>query len=638
MNSVSSARVDARGTLAANAVNASAVSIIKGCVTPGDVYNPAGIMLGNLRALFGVMIDIALLRRGPENLPTSTALMAIAIAFNLAVSAIMAVVDAERAAPLAAALAVGTAVTLLWLRVALRSRNKRERFVQTITAMFGVNALFVPAMIPLAGAMLPYMEKRGSGNAAAVRAPHPHRSSNLGGGRAGAHRARRVRMALLRFDRLHLRTEFAGAWFSGSWSAPRSDPLRRIQMHVHILGICGTFMGGIAAIAKAAGHRVTGSDKNVYPPMSTQLEALGIELIQRLRSRAAHATPRCRRGRQCHDARRAGDRGAARQRHSIHVRPRVARARSAARRARARRRRYARQDHDLEHARVDPRIRGSRAGFPDRWRSRELFRQRAARRARSIFVIEADEYDTAFFDKRAKFVHYRPRTAILNNLEFDHADIYEDLGAIQRQFHHLVRTIPASGRILWNRRDANLAAVLAMGAWTPRDSKVSGGRAGRRGAELVAGCSGEAPRTFPSSTCSRAAGPLGTVRWTLARRAQRGECARGDRRRASRRVSPVTSPSRRSRSSRRQAAHGTARRSAGIAVYDDFAHHPTAIASTIDGLRRKVGSKRIVAVLEPRSATMRMGVHRDTLGAFARPRRTRCGCSRHRISAGTPMR
>ncbi|HET9862198.1 MAG TPA: UDP-N-acetylmuramate:L-alanyl-gamma-D-glutamyl-meso-diaminopimelate ligase, partial [Steroidobacteraceae bacterium] len=226
------------------------------------------------------------------------------------------------------------------------------------------------------------------------------------------------------------------------------------------------------------------------------------------------------------------------------------------------------------------------------------------------FVIEADEYDTAFFDKRAKFVHYRARTVILNNLEFDHADIYEDLGAIQKQFHHLVRTVPATGCILWNATDANLAATLGMGVWTPRE-----GFAREAAGGITWSLDQPEGGDFSKFVVLEAGRPVGTVRWDLmgAHNAENALAAIG----AARHVGVSVSQSIAALAEfkgvkRRMELRGEV---AGIAVYDDFAHHPTAIASTIDGLRRRVGERRIVAVLEPRSATMRMGVHRDTLAS-----------------------
>jgi UDP-N-acetylmuramate: L-alanyl-gamma-D-glutamyl-meso-diaminopimelate ligase len=228
---------------------------------------------------------------------------------------------------------------------------------------------------------------------------------------------------------------------------------------------------------------------------------------------------------------------------------------------------------------------------------------------RKFFVIEADEYDTAFFDKRAKFVHYRSRTVILNNLEFDHADIYENLGAIQKQFHHLVRTVPASGRILWNAADANLAAVLDLGAWTPRESFARA-----PGSDVAWSLDIEEGGDYSKFVLLESGKPAGTVRWGLlgAHNAENALAAIGAARHAGVSVTQsIAALAEFKGVKRRMELRGEVQ---GVAVYDDFAHHPTAIASTIDGLRRKVGDRRIVAVLEPRSATMRMGVHRDTLG------------------------
>jgi UDP-N-acetylmuramate: L-alanyl-gamma-D-glutamyl-meso-diaminopimelate ligase len=227
---------------------------------------------------------------------------------------------------------------------------------------------------------------------------------------------------------------------------------------------------------------------------------------------------------------------------------------------------------------------------------------------RRYFVNEADEYDTAFFDKRAKFVHYRSRTLILNNLEFDHADIYEDLAAIRKQFHHLVRTIPSGGRILWNASDENLKATLAMGAWTPLE-----GFARVPGPEASWSLDVEEGGDFSKFVVLEGGRPQGTVKWPLlgAHNAENALAAIGAARHAGVPVlQSIAALAEFTGVKRRMELRGEVR---GISVYDDFAHHPTAIASTIDGLRRKVGSKRIVAVLEPRSATMRMGVHRETL-------------------------
>jgi UDP-N-acetylmuramate: L-alanyl-gamma-D-glutamyl-meso-diaminopimelate ligase len=378
-------------------------------------------------------------------------------------------------------------------------------------------------------------------------------------------------------------------------------------MHVHILGICGTFMGGIAAIAKAAGHRVTGSDRNVYPPMSTQLEALGIELTSGFE--AAQLTPRpdvvvvgnvMTRGVPVIEALlesgipyASGPEWLAREVlrgvHVLGVAGTHGKTTTSSMLA-----------WILEHAGLEPGF--LIGGVPGN------FSISARLGARKVFVIEADEYDTAFFDKRAKFVHYRPRTVILNNLEFDHADIYDNLGSIQRQFHHLVRTVPASGRILWNASDANLAKVLDMGAWTPLE-----GFAREAGDKVAWSLDLPEGGDFSKFVVLEGGRPLGTVRWDLlgAHNAENALAAIGAARHAGVSVDRAIAALAGFKGvKRRMELRGEVR---GIAVYDDFAHHPTAIAYTIDGLRRKVGGKRIVAVLEPRSATMRMGVHRDTL-------------------------
>ncbi|HEU4780282.1 MAG TPA: UDP-N-acetylmuramate:L-alanyl-gamma-D-glutamyl-meso-diaminopimelate ligase, partial [Steroidobacteraceae bacterium] len=378
-------------------------------------------------------------------------------------------------------------------------------------------------------------------------------------------------------------------------------------MHVHILGICGTFMGGLAAIAKAAGHRVTGSDKNVYPPMSTQLEALGIELISGFEASQLSPKPDVvvvgnvmTRGAPVIEALLESNipytsgpewlaREVLRDVHVLAVSGTHGKTTTSSMLA-----------WILEHAGLNPGF--LIGGVP------ADFSVSARLGGRKYFVIEADEYDTAFFDKRAKFVHYRSRTLVLNNLEFDHADIYENLGAIQKQFHHLVRTIPGSGRILWNAGDDNLQATLAMGAWTPLE-----GFARVPGRNAAWSLDVEDGGDYSKFVVLEGGKPVGTVKWSLlgAHNAENALAAIGAARHAGVSVAQSIGALAEFKGvKRRMELRGEVR---GISVYDDFAHHPTAIASTIDGLRRKVGGKRIVAVLEPRSATMRMGVHRDTL-------------------------
>src|SRR5690349_10772583 len=378
-------------------------------------------------------------------------------------------------------------------------------------------------------------------------------------------------------------------------------------MHVHILGICGTFMGGIAAIAKAAGHRVTGSDRNVYPPMSTQLEGLGIELTSGFDAAQLKPAPDVvvvgnvmTRGVPVIEALLESGipytsgpewlaREVLRDVHVLGVAGTHGKTTTSSMLA-----------WILEHAGLDPGF--LIGGVPGN------FLVSARLGGRKFFVIEADEYDTAFFDKRAKFVHYRSRTLILNNLEFDHADIYENLAAIQKQFHQLVRTVPGSGRILWNAGDANLTATLAMGAWTPLE-----GFARAPGAEAAWSLDQPEGGDFSKFVVLEGGRPVGTVRWNLlgAHNAENALAAIGAARHVGISVSQsIAALAEFKGVKRRMELRGEV---GGIAVYDDFAHHPTAIASTIDGLRRKVGDKRIVAVLEPRSATMKMGVHRETL-------------------------
>jgi UDP-N-acetylmuramate: L-alanyl-gamma-D-glutamyl-meso-diaminopimelate ligase len=385
-------------------------------------------------------------------------------------------------------------------------------------------------------------------------------------------------------------------------------------MHVHILGIAGTFMAGVAALAKAAGHRVTGSDQNVYPPMSTQLEALGIELIEGYA--ASQLTPRpdvvvvgnvLTRGQPVIEALLESDipqssgpewlaREILRGRWVLAVAGTHGKTTTASVLA-----------WILEHAGLAPGflIGGAPANFESS----------ARLGATPFFVIEADEYDTAFFDKRAKFVHYRPRTLVLNNLEFDHADIYENVAAIERQFHHLVRTVPGSGRIVWNAADAHLARTLAMGCWTPCE-----GFAAAPSAAQALWTSRPAPGVTDGSSFDVLEGATlhGRVQWSLigGHNVANALAALAAARHAG---VPVARGI--------EALHffqGVARRMqvrgavGGIVIYDDFAHHPTAIQTTLAGLRARVNGARIIAVLEPRSQTMRMGVHRDALApAFA---------------------
>jgi UDP-N-acetylmuramate: L-alanyl-gamma-D-glutamyl-meso-diaminopimelate ligase len=385
-------------------------------------------------------------------------------------------------------------------------------------------------------------------------------------------------------------------------------------MHVHILGIAGTFMAGVAALAKAAGHRVTGSDQNVYPPMSTQLAALGIELIEGYA--AAQLVPRpdvvvvgnvMTRGLPVIEALLESDiplssgpewlaREILKGRWVLAVAGTHGKTTTASLLA-----------WILEHSGYAPGflIGGAPANF-----------EASARLGREpFFVIEADEYDTAFFDKRAKFVHYRPRTLVLNNLEFDHADIYEDVAAIERQFHHLIRTVPGTGRIVWNAADTHLARTLAMGCWTPCE-----GFSGRSPAAAALWTSRPAPGVTDGSAFEVLEGAKshGRVQWSLigAHNVDNALAALAAARHAGIPVAQgIEALGSFKGVARRMQVRGEVD---GIVVYDDFAHHPTAIHTTLAGLRARVNGARIIAVLEPRSQTMRLGVHRDVLApAFA---------------------
>jgi UDP-N-acetylmuramate: L-alanyl-gamma-D-glutamyl-meso-diaminopimelate ligase len=375
-------------------------------------------------------------------------------------------------------------------------------------------------------------------------------------------------------------------------------------MHLHIIGICGTFMGGIAALARAAGHRVTGSDANVYPPMSTQLEAQGIALIDGFDPSQLDLKPDVvlvgnvmSRGNPLIE--RLLDSGLPFASGPQWLADNVLRGREVAAVAgtHGKTTTSSMLAWILQDAGFEPGF--LIGGIPAN------FGASAHAGKGSVFVIEADEYDTAFFDKRAKFVHYWPRHLLLTNLEFDHADIYPDLASIQRQFHHLVRTVPASGRITWNAGDAALRATLAMGSWTPLVEFARETAAEWR-VRLVSN-DGAAFEVLHRDAAA------GLVRWPLIgmHNVENGlaaiACASGMG------VAPSRSAEALGRFTgvrRRLELRGEVQ---GIRIYDDFAHHPTAVAMTIDGVRRQPERGRIVAVLEPRSNTMRLGVHRAEL-------------------------
>jgi UDP-N-acetylmuramate: L-alanyl-gamma-D-glutamyl-meso-diaminopimelate ligase len=371
-------------------------------------------------------------------------------------------------------------------------------------------------------------------------------------------------------------------------------------MHIHILGICGTFMGGIAVIARQAGHKVTGCDANVYPPMSTQLQAQGIELIEGFDAGQVNLKPDLfvignvvTRGNPLMEE--ILNRGLAFISGPQWLYENVLRGKwvLAVAGTHGKTTTTSMLAWVLEHAGLEPGF--LIGGIPLN------FGVSARVTASSFFVIEADEYDTAFFDKRSKFVHYQPRTAILNNLEFDHADIFPDLGAIETQFHHLVRTVPGNGLIVANGSEESMRRVLARGSWSKVEwlGTAEGWQANSRDEHAF-------DVTFEGK-------PFGTVNWELLGEHNRSNALAalaGARHAGVPIANGIEALGEFRNVKRRLEVRGTVN---GITVYDDFAHHPTAIQTTIAGLRSKVRAARILAVLEPRSNTMKMGVMKDAL-------------------------
>jgi UDP-N-acetylmuramate: L-alanyl-gamma-D-glutamyl-meso-diaminopimelate ligase len=366
--------------------------------------------------------------------------------------------------------------------------------------------------------------------------------------------------------------------------------------HIHILGICGTFMGGIAALAKQAGYRVTGCDANVYPPMSTQLGAQGITLIEGFGVEQLGLQP---------DVFVIGNvvsRGNPLMEEILNRNlPYISGPQwladtllcdkwvLAVAGTHGKTTTSAMLAWILEYAGLNPGF--LIGGVP------QNFGVSARLTESPFFAIEADEYDTAFFDKRSKFVHYHPRTAILNNLEFDHADIFADLAAIETQFHHLVRTVPGTGLIISNGREASLDRMLQRGCWTPVE---------RFGTD-------EGWQIDADNRVTLCGTLQGTLNWELLGEHNRHNALAALA--AARHAGvPVTQGlaalSEFKNVKRRMEVRGVVK---GITVYDDFAHHPTAIATTVEGLRQKIGSARILAVLEPRSNTMKLGVMKGAL-------------------------
>ncbi|MGB1263898.1 MAG: UDP-N-acetylmuramate:L-alanyl-gamma-D-glutamyl-meso-diaminopimelate ligase [Cognaticolwellia sp.] len=377
-------------------------------------------------------------------------------------------------------------------------------------------------------------------------------------------------------------------------------------MHLHILGICGTFMGGIAAIAKQMGFRVSGCDANVYPPMSTQLEQLGIEL------KSGYCVEHLDDGPDLVIVGNAMARGNPMVEYMLDrkipytsgpqwllenvLKDRWVLAVSG---THGKTTTSSMLTWILQYAGMEPGF--LIGGVPQNFDC-------SARLGKApFFVIEADEYDTAFFDKRSKFVHYRPNTLVINNMEFDHADIFHDLSDIQRQFHHLIRMVPSNGLVLSPQNEPAIAETLAMGCWTPTeysvddDNKHAGWHAEKclaDGSEFIVSFAGEVQ---------------GTVNWALIGdfNIDNGLMAIAAARHAGV-PSAVAIEALASfvNTKRRLELKGEVNQ---VRVFDDFAHHPTAIAKTLAGVRANVGSKRVIAILEPRSNTMKSGVHKDTL-------------------------
>lgn len=373
-------------------------------------------------------------------------------------------------------------------------------------------------------------------------------------------------------------------------------------MHIHILGICGTFMGSLAVLAKDLGHKVTGSDANVYPPMSTQLEAQGIQLMQGYDPSHLEPAP------DLVVVGNAMSRGNPAVEYVLNkglpyvsgpqwLADHVLRGRwvLAVAGTHGKTTTSSMLAWVLEHAGMAPGF--LIGGVP------QNFDVSARLGDTPFFVVEADEYDSAFFDKRSKFVHYGPRTAILNNLEFDHADIFPDLLAIERQFHHLVRTIPSEGLVIHPTTEPALERVIQMGCWTPVQTT---GEGGQWQANLLSDDGSTFEVLFEGAV-------QGVVDWGMT--GQHNVANALATLAAARHVGVVPQQGVEALSAfksvkRRMEKVAEVR---GIIIYDDFAHHPTAIATTVDGLRKKVGDAPIIAIVEPRSNSMKLGAHRDGL-------------------------
>jgi len=375
-------------------------------------------------------------------------------------------------------------------------------------------------------------------------------------------------------------------------------------MHIHVLGICGTFMGGLALLARELGHTVSGSDANVYPPMSTQLEEQGITLMQGYEAEHLKPVPdivvignALSRGNPAVEAvLEQGLRYTSGAQwlldYVLQDRWVLAVAGTHGKTSTASLLAWLLEDNKMSPGFL---IGGIPGNFGISARLGET----------PFFVVEADEYDTAFFDKRSKFVHYHPRTLILNNLEYDHADIFPNIEAIQTQFHHLIRTVPANGLIISHANDKYLDETLEQGCWTALEYFAGTQTKGWQ-AKPLRDDGSEFDVMFDNSK-------IATAKWSMLgqHNMQNALAAIA----AARHVGVPAALSVESLSGfkgikRRMEVHGVVK---GITIYDDFAHHPTAIQLTLDGLRKNVGDKKIIAILEPRSNTMKMGVHKATL-------------------------
>ncbi|MDL5026301.1 UDP-N-acetylmuramate:L-alanyl-gamma-D-glutamyl-meso-diaminopimelate ligase [Vibrio sp. BS-M-Sm-2] len=373
-------------------------------------------------------------------------------------------------------------------------------------------------------------------------------------------------------------------------------------MHIHILGICGTFMGGAAVLARQLGHKVTGSDANVYPPMSTLLESQGIDIIEGFDPSQLEPRPdlvvignAMSRGNPCVEyvldnnlRYTSGPQWL--QEFLLHDRWVLAVSGTHGKTTTSSMLAWVLEDCGYAPGFL---VGGVLGNFGISARLGESM----------FFVVEADEYDSAFFDKRSKFVHYHPRTLVMNNLEFDHADIFDDLEAIKRQFHHLVRTVPSNGRIFSPKQDVAIQDVLSRGCWSETES--SGEQGDWDAKKLVK--DGSQFEVYFQNEC------VGTVNWDLVGDHNVNNALMAIA--AARHVGVTPDLACESlatfiNTKRRLEFKGEV---AGVSVYDDFAHHPTAIELTLGGLRNKVDTKKIIAVLEPRSATMKRGVHKETL-------------------------